>query len=91
MPKPQLRHRYLGEVRRPEGIVTRELFLSLADARSKLTQRFRDGYSYDPVTRGTTVWLYPVHRDARIEPHARYRVLLNRRGGTTATRLSLED
>lgn len=56
------------------------------------------GFSIDPdsvrrtesdevASPGTTVELHQVHGDYRVEPLPRYRVVLNRRGGTTATRL----
>lgn len=111
IPAPKNPHRYVGVVRRPDGSVTREIFLSLKDVRTEIRNRHRNGtgsrlsFDYaelgttvdprsvrqhevtDRMEPGTTVELHQVHRDSRVEPLPKYRVVLNKRGGTTATRL----
>lgn len=47
---------------------------------------FRTQDVTDRLDPGTTVELHQVHRDSHVEPLPRFRVVLNKRGGTTATR-----
>lgn len=65
MSAPKQRHRYLGVIRRPDGAMHRELFLSVSDARQELQQRYRTGigsrinFDYDELgvsVDGGSVW-----------------------------------